>query len=415
MDQMKSLSQKYMMVAILILSPTGSLLAQQWEWQNPLPIADNVECIDFVDQHTGWFGCSAGTVVHTTDGGNTWDVQYTGMDRGYCEDIDFINAQEGWTTFREDVGLSSIFHTSDGGKTWTEQLALSQHEYFKEIMFVDSKHGWAGTTEGALYYTTDGGENWVKVSDNTISYGRLMTFVFFDTLNGLLGGSRQLHITADGGKTWKLHPNSPLYSSKIFFVDERHGWILSGRELWSTVDGGETWTKQSELEIGNIFRNLFFIDEKTGFATLGGRGVYLTRDSGVTWEFMFHDHSLNPYYFFTPMLGWVGLSRTTDGGKTLNHVARGFTLHTVSDVDFINREIGWVTGWNGNIYKTTDGGRTWRVQAQSDGGRLNGVFALDAQHVWVVGWGGAFSEQQMAVRHGFKIIIILGQVIPIGQ
>lgn len=55
------------------------------------------------------------------------------------------------------------------------------------------------------------------------------------------------------------------------------------------------------------------------------------------------------------------LLSTTTGGSSWKAVAE-FRGDTLLDVDFVDKTHGWVVGTEGFIYKTEDGGRSWRVQ-----------------------------------------------------
>ena len=45
----------------------------QWRWQNPLPEGNNLRDATLVNANTGTLVGDYGTIVRTTDGGQTWD------------------------------------------------------------------------------------------------------------------------------------------------------------------------------------------------------------------------------------------------------------------------------------------------------------------------------------------------------
>ena len=47
----------------------------QWEWQNPLPHGNSLSDVDFINEYEGW-AAGGQVIMHTLDGGNTWDSQY---------------------------------------------------------------------------------------------------------------------------------------------------------------------------------------------------------------------------------------------------------------------------------------------------------------------------------------------------
>src|ERR1044071_2099062 len=56
----------------------GGPASSQWFWQNPLPQGNNLRGASFVDANTGTVVGDYGTIVRTTDGGNSWMIQSSG-------------------------------------------------------------------------------------------------------------------------------------------------------------------------------------------------------------------------------------------------------------------------------------------------------------------------------------------------
>ncbi len=98
----------------------------------------SAENIFFVDPDTGWVVGDEGYISKTCDGGESWDVQHSG-DFGIEEmeypvefkDIEFINSNEGWAVggysivddnWNSYIG-QIIVHTTDGGENWEVQWA----------------------------------------------------------------------------------------------------------------------------------------------------------------------------------------------------------------------------------------------------------------------------------------------------
>ena len=57
----------------------------------------------------------------------------------------------------------------------------------------------------------------------------------------------------------------------------------------------------------------------------------------------------------------------------------------LADVCFVDRATGWAVGDRGAIWHTTDGGRTWQLQATHAACRLNSMCFLDNRQGWAVG------------------------------
>lgn len=90
--------------------------------------------------------------------------------------------------------------------------------------------------------------------------------------------------------------------------------------------------------------------------------------------------------------GWVvggfgAIYRTSDGGATWRPQTSN-TTEQLFGVDLADTKHGWIVGRSGLILATTDGGETWRRQTSGTENHLFEVKVLDDQRVWIVGdWG----------------------------
>lgn len=88
--------------------------------------------------------------------------------------------------------------------------------------------------------------------------------------------------------------------------------------------------------------------------------------------------------------------RTTDGGKSWRAIAA--TTEVFSSILFISQTRGWIAGYGGTIKRTDDGGLTWLTvrggsmmetrQPEREAETLNSLFFFDNQHGWAVGGSG---------------------------
>ena len=82
---------------------------------NPINLPGNVyylRAVDFID-FEGWAVGKSGSIIHTTDGGDTWATQASPADSTLF-DVDFIDHQNGLA-----CGYDHILRTTNGGQTWT--------------------------------------------------------------------------------------------------------------------------------------------------------------------------------------------------------------------------------------------------------------------------------------------------------
>jgi photosystem II stability/assembly factor-like uncharacterized protein len=143
-------------------------------WRINSPVAgDNIEFTDvwFVDRMHGWLAgyqvlvageSSRPLLLHTTDGGNSWkEVSINAEIR--LSSVCFVG-DDGWVTGSrsivngESVRLEGVLmHTRDGGTSW-EPVPLGPDEPFlSDVRFVDKERGWL-VGRDSLHRTEDSGK-----------------------------------------------------------------------------------------------------------------------------------------------------------------------------------------------------------------------------------------------------------------
>jgi len=108
---MKNLSLLF--IALLLLQPI-TVAQEGWFWQNPLPQGNSLFGVSFTDANTGTAVGTYGTILRTTNGGDTWTRQTSGTTE-WLFGISFTDANTG--TAVGAVGI--ILHTTNGGATWS--------------------------------------------------------------------------------------------------------------------------------------------------------------------------------------------------------------------------------------------------------------------------------------------------------
>jgi photosystem II stability/assembly factor-like uncharacterized protein len=91
--------------------------------------------------------------------------------------------------------------------------------------------------------------------------------------------------------------------------------------------------------------------------------------------------------------GWVvggdqKIYKTRDGGQTWRKQVAGLPPVTFWGVCFIDTLRGWVSGSSGKIFHTSDGGRTWVQQASPTRATLREICFFDSLNGWIVGHSG---------------------------
>jgi len=103
----------------LVLTFLTNIIAQEdWFWQNPLPQGNPLYDVHIFNSNTAIVVGNIGTVMKTTDGGTSWNMQrYAGGWSNNLYSVHFVDSNIGWA-----VGhTGQILQTTDGGEIWNRQ------------------------------------------------------------------------------------------------------------------------------------------------------------------------------------------------------------------------------------------------------------------------------------------------------
>ncbi|MFZ1320229.1 MAG: YCF48-related protein [Ignavibacteria bacterium] len=154
------------------------------------------------------------------------------------------------------------------------------------------------------------------------------------------------------------------------------------------------WFWQSSVPQGNSLAGISIINSGKA-VTVGGLGtIMMTDDAGLNWDIKYH--IAGPYQYLTSVFfinentGWVtayqgNVIKTTNGG--LNWLQVSSAVPYPAAIDFINENSGWITGIFGVNSKTTNGGLSWIKQDRVTD-YLYSVDFLNKDTGWTVGGNG---------------------------
>lgn len=302
------------------------------------------------------------------------------------EGASFIGSDRAWLTTIN----GELLQTEDGGVTWKN--IGTKGGGFNQVSFIDEARGWAVNEQGQVWRSNDGGQSWGMVTEikppaDTRFY-KAQQMYFADERHGWIVDSFSVWCTEDGGLAWR-RCFSPTGSglgegqpARYFQVNSRVAWVTATNgEVYRTRDGGQTWQRQT-LGKGTSFEGAFFIDEDTGW--LGGwpgGGIYHTKDGGNTWQLQLRETATNniaidSIHFIDKAEGWavgrvwpVQVTReptkglvlhTVDGGQNWRPVQLKVNELFYKQIYFTDAKHGWLVARD-NIYRTTDGGKSWII------------------------------------------------------
>jgi photosystem II stability/assembly factor-like uncharacterized protein len=264
---------------------------ESWERQKSPVDADLLD-VWFVDDKTGWIIGSVGTILKTTDGGTIWIKQNSGSHERLL-DICFTDKNTGWVTGT----MGSILHTTDGGTTWVN-LGFGEDRYYNGVFFIDSQKGWIVGEYSTLFHTEDGGRSWVRQEcpdimpvdmpgDFPPPPPHLYGVFFRDAATGWATGMDGIIIvTEDGGKNWRKLPANVEFTLFKIKVIGNKGWVVGDRgQYLISSDGGDVWdNRQDTIRTRFWLRDMEFTDENHGWIVGGLGTIFKTDDGGNTWN-----------------------------------------------------------------------------------------------------------------------------------
>ena len=279
--------------------------------------------ISFADANSGWAVGETGRILHTTDGGETWTVQASGVSasltcvhaasptcvRAGGDNNTFGLSTDGGTTWawqhpagqplRTFLSLASlnerevwivdnysgILHTSDAGLSWTAQASGTPWA-ITAARFSSALEGWAAATNRVVIHTTDGGVSWRVQTLDSIRYGYTEVFtdifcrgsrIWIGTNAGPSNASNAkggIVMSTDGGKSWQFRLSPDISLQSLAFVDDTEGWAAGFSGILHTTDGGHTWSYAPLPANDHLFVCIAFVDRTHGWAITFGGAIY---------------------------------------------------------------------------------------------------------------------------------------------
>lgn len=368
----------------------------------------------FLDENTGWIYGANGAIIHTSDGGLTWQIQRdTSSINATINDMFFIDQSHGWACGNN----GTILQTNNGGTTWNLITGLPTNANLNGINFVNSSVGYACGDGGDIIHTENGGDSWVLQSSNTTSNLEDISFFNSDTGFAVISTSNNNVVwTSTGGLFWeyKSYPGQSIprmYDCKAVRGTSNAWMIGYYGNIYHSTNYGQNWSLSKSI-FGTEFvyaKAIDFVNTNVGFAGSKDGIVFRTLDSGATWDSVSigtNEDINNIFVLNTNTIIAVGnqnqLRKSTDAGNTWTPVidwprvlfrdicivdSSSFfactfggdisstsnaginisfpnsknlpTTNSIESIKFFNENIGFYGGYLGQIAKTINGGLTW--------------------------------------------------------
>ncbi len=171
------------------------------------------------------------------DGGASWTTTELTSQIPMLVDAYFSSAEDGFVTggsSTQSDSVCTILHTADGGATWqTAFMSQASGEMCWKLSFPSSKVGYASVLpfsggQSSFIKTTDGGATWQELPFLDDTYSGL-GIGFIDESIGWIGGeakSKPAYRTHDGGQSWEADMSLGPYINRFRFVDAHTAYAI---------------------------------------------------------------------------------------------------------------------------------------------------------------------------------------------
>ena len=309
----------------------------------------------------------------------------------------FVDPQVGYVLLRD----GSLLRTTDGGQTFAKQTAVpgtaastgGGSDTVTDVVFTTADRGLVFVGSGnatRLYETTDQGVSWKPLD---LPGGRVSRVTFLDPNDAYAVGPDTLLRTTDGGKTWTSRPagsGQDLTSIRCADPSTCLLTVSGGDRLLRTTDGGATATPITAATQA-IFAAAFASPTRVVAGGAGGATV-VSDDGGVNYSPVGGD--IGGQYVGlrrgpTPESAYaIGLNgqiaHTADGGASWHTLAVP-TSTEIADLSFTTADTGYVLDARGGLFKTANGGSSWQTLDPGTTATAQAVAALANDTVLVAG------------------------------
>ncbi|RJP32949.1 MAG: hypothetical protein C4547_12940 [Phycisphaerales bacterium] len=298
------------------------------------------------------------------------------------------------------LALAAMWCPSVAAQEWTRQAPFPTGRNLKAAAFISPTHAFIVGENRHLLETADGGDTWKPRIVDDWGAGPFYDVHFFDERYGYVtGNNSDAFRTIDGGQTWIPMTGVPAGSWRdIKFFEPGVGVIGANGALAYTDDGGLSWQVQSGYPDCPIVYGMDFWSVDNGLvaghqARSNIRGVFRTQDTGRTWTPVLALTSNDVAFIsartaLAAVVGELSIYRSTDGGQTWRSLAGPFEADgPMSDLEYAGGDTVFGISGGGDIWRSTNGGASWTRQFEGVGDLPYDwrVRAYDRNVAWATG------------------------------
>lgn len=383
----------------------------------------------------------SGFIYKTTDGGITWAYNKFEEPIG---SLYFKNANEGVAT---SLHTGNVYVTKDGGQKWGKSNSIIVNAaYFQDNTAIGirnsnvifrSSDNWNTNTIATptltqwclnsvapldslnsvvcgvnefIGSTSDGGNTWSTINDKSGS--GLYDILFPSKENIISCGNGIIIRSSNGGKSWQRDSLEATWFSDLEYVNDNNIYVVGSDKgkgvVFQTTNKGVSWNKINIPQIESHVDKIKYGNSKIGWITSNNQ-LFRTTDSGTSWEKINNVNILfgaieakdNSAWITSLNYVWV----TTDKGETWTQNKMfdyGNSIFSTYCISMKNNNEGITGLFDGRIFDTNDGGRTWMPADKITNMPIYDIKYTGNKYAWAVGDMGLimkYSPTEVSVKY----------------
>lgn len=243
--------------------------------QAQVPVSIDLVAVTFASAQSGWAVGHGGVVLHSSDGGMTWEKQLDGLQASKLA-IDF------YTRNPEQIA------DAEGYLSKEKNLAVEQEtQPFLDVYFADDRHGFVVGTFNRIFATEDGGKTWAPLMHRS---GNPQEWHFYS----VSGNDGQVYLSGEQGRVWRLDQTSQQfvaintpYNGTLFGITalaDGHVFAYGMRgSFFHSSDQGQTWQRSTLPFTSNVMRVIAAGEKRLLVVAQSGQ-VVQSQDGGQTFS-----------------------------------------------------------------------------------------------------------------------------------
>ena len=266
-----------------------------------------------------------------------------------------------------------IFRSTDGGETWapaSEGLRVYENNMLP-VIFVLAQKGntlYAGTN-GNLFYSIDSGDSWQQLAHFQDEIGISGIAFIGDMIYIGRHTEKSVFFSNDNGRSWtQIDSGLTGRGGRSLFAIGRTLFAKTQRQLFRLKAGEDSWTKLTAVSDVSEKIVSFAISENNLYAATADGGLFRSTDMGNSWN------SIKPKTMqrFSGELAAVGntffyigsnsangrVFRSTDAGNSLMMFNSNLTNQSILSITVLSEKILYVGTLSG-VFRSRDGGESW--------------------------------------------------------